>query len=403
MHQHHSTHPGEAPAVLITGPSTSPGCNAEALPTHRPLSVSSAWLTPGGGAPGSAEGPPDPAAGAVSDAVQPLIHEERSSTPCHEGTYDEKPAVVEETSRRGIDALPGRLDRYAAGVNRGRLQAAYLAELLPGVDCPHERRRLARLADALSRCGDYLGFRHYFTIDDLRLHVACFCQQDKLCGLCQIRRASKILGAYSAKVATVMNDRPSLGGYMVTLTVRDGPDLGERVRHLLNAHSQCIARRRKQANGQGWTEWATAVAGVSRVEIKRGSGSGQWHPHIHSAWLCDRQPDVCQLRREWHTLTGDSHQVDVRPFESMKPGQPHTPETIGGDLVEVLKYSVKLSDMTPADALHVHDTTRGKKLLRPFGQLHGVEVPDELLDEPLNDQDLPFVDYYFRYSAGRYS
>jgi hypothetical protein len=45
-------------------------------------------------------------------------------------------------------------------------------------------------------CGDYLAFRHYFTIDKVRLHGASFCMKHLLCPLCAIRRGSKALKAY---------------------------------------------------------------------------------------------------------------------------------------------------------------------------------------------------------------
>jgi hypothetical protein len=53
-----------------------------------------------------------------------------------------------------------------------------------------------KLHQRLSECGDYLAFRHYFTIDKVRLHGASFCMKHLLCPLCAIRRGSKALKAY---------------------------------------------------------------------------------------------------------------------------------------------------------------------------------------------------------------
>jgi hypothetical protein len=39
-------------------------------------------------------------------------------------------------------------------------------------------------------------FRHYFTIDKVRLHGASFCMKHLLCPLCAIRRGAKALKAY---------------------------------------------------------------------------------------------------------------------------------------------------------------------------------------------------------------
>jgi len=336
-----------------------------------------------------------------------LIHEERSGTPCQTRTYDhETEGLEQEANRRGIGYLGDRLERYGVASIRRREQASYIRELLPGADGEEaERRELLKLADALERCGDYLGFRHYFTIDELRLHVGYFCQQEKLCGLCALRRMSKVLRAYSEKFHQLLTERPKLLGCMTTLTVVDGADLGERLRHLVNAHAEALERRKRYLRDPGrrpWSEFARAAGGVSRIEIKRGKGSGQWHPHIHSAWLVEQLPDVERIREEWQEITGDSFQVDVRPLHSLGAGTAISAESIAGDLVEVLKYAVKLSDTSVGDAYHIHATTKGKKLIRPFGILHGVKLPDGCLDDPLTDTDLPYIELFFRLVAGRY-
>ncbi|HWI04450.1 MAG TPA: protein rep, partial [Acidimicrobiales bacterium] len=154
------------------------------------------------------------------------------------------------------------------------------------------------MADKLNRCGSYLGFRHYFTIDELRLHEGYFCQFEKLCQFCALRRSAKLLRTYSEKFAQVMREQPHLVACMVTFTVKDGPELSERLNHLVSSHGVQLERRKNALRGQAWTEWARAAGGVSRVEIKRGSGSGQWHPHIHAGWLCDQLPDQDKLRDE---------------------------------------------------------------------------------------------------------
>ena len=45
-------------------------------------------------------------------------------------------------------------------------------------------------------CGDYLLFRHFFTVDKVKLHAAQFCKAHLLCPLCAIRRGAKALAAY---------------------------------------------------------------------------------------------------------------------------------------------------------------------------------------------------------------
>ena len=58
---------------------------------------------------------------------------------------------------------------------------------------------------------------------------------------------------------------------------------------------------------------------VWSYEIKRGKGSGLWHPHLHMIALAEVAPDARLLSSEWHQITGDSYIVDVRPISQDDP------------------------------------------------------------------------------------
>lgn len=267
-------------------------------------------------------------------------------------------------------------------------------------------RRLALRAENLTLCGSYLEFRHYFTADALRLHAAMFCQQDKLCPFCAIRRASKLLRRYTARFLHLHASCPQLTPIMATFTVRNGDDLGERHRHLAHSYGRLMQRRKNHLNhGQRWSEAARAWGAVGSVEVKRGEGTrgGKWHPHIHAVWLCDGVPDESSLSREWRNITGDSHQVNVRPFNFVRAGLAPTEQLVAADFAEVFKYALKFSSMTPADNLEAFRRLFGKRLIRAHGILYGIEAPDDLTDDPLDVDDLPFVTHIFRYSDGAYS
>lgn len=69
--------------------------------------------------------------------------------------------------------------------------------------------------------------------------------------------------------------------------------------------------------------------------------------------------------------------------------------------MEVFKYAVKFSEQPPADTWHAFTTLKGKRLLGSAGCFRGVEVPESLTDEALDD--LPFVELFYRYMNGGYS
>jgi hypothetical protein len=276
----------------------------------------------------------------------------------------------------GIDALPGRLLRYGKG-KKGALDVAeYMADL-------PEHQALARRVQS---CGDYLVFRHYWSVDKVRLHGASLCCKHLLCPLCAIRRGSKALKAYLDRWEVIQAEKPSLRPFLVTLTVKDGEDLAERFQHLKKAQQELWMRKHR---GRGAALDGVAGA-VWSYEVKRGSGSGSWHPHLHMIALAENQPDQVQLSAEWHNITGDSFIVDVRPI---------TGDPVEG-FMEVFKYAVKFSDQPPADTVHAFETLRGKRLLASSGAFRGVVVPEDLMDDQEGLDDLPYVTLFYRYLAG---
>jgi hypothetical protein len=295
-------------------------------------------------------------------------------------------ADCSELGADGVAALPNRLSRYARAHQRALNMADYAVE-----------QGEKKLADKLRHCGHWLVFRHYYTVDTVRLHAADFCKKHLLCEFCAIRRGAKYLKAYLDKLHTVMPQHPGLKAYMVTLTVKDGPDLLERFDHLRGAMQRMTMARRRYLHApdkRPHVEFAKAVGGVHSIENKRGAGSGLHHPHTHMVWLCHEAPDAAKLSEEWHAWTGDSFIVDVRPF--------HDQDDLAHGFMEVFKYAVKFSEMLPEDTWEAYKLLSGKRLVDSFGILRGVEVSDDLADDALGD-DLPYIEMFYRFMQGGYS
>lgn len=351
---------------------------------------------------GKAEGPnaSQGISGPSADPHSFLMYEVKSSHPCQEKTYDE---ILQGDGKNSSGDFPRRLDRFGKAKVRSSEMAAWMASVT-GDDL--EEMDLGKRSAKLAACGDWLWFRQYPVIDEVRLHAAEFCQLDRLCPLCASRRGAKLLRRHTERAIAVMADRPGLVPYMVTHTICDGPDLGERYRHLSKCLGTMMLRRRRWLSPgcrkQPWTEAARAVGAVHSVEVKRGSGSGSWHPHAHAVWLCQDKPDQEALRAEWKEITGDSHVVDVRPFDFVRQGLPATIENVASDFSEVFKYALKFADLPFADNWTAFWELRRRRLVASFGALFGVEVPADLLDAPLDVEDLPFIDLLYRFGSGRY-
>jgi hypothetical protein len=284
----------------------------------------------------------------------------------------------DEIGVQGIEALPAKVVRYSKA-KKGALDVVdYMATL------PEHKAAAERLA----QCGDYLVFRHYWTVDKVRLHGARLCMKHLLCPLCAIRRGAKALKAYGDRYEVIKAEKPHLRPFLVTLTVKDGDDLAERFKHLHKSQRELWKRKQR---GRGSVMDGVEGA-VWSYEIKRGKGSGLWHPHLHMIALAENAPNAQELSSEWHAITGDSFIVDVRPIQE--------DDHISG-FMEVFKYAVKFSDQPPADTVHAWQTLAGKRLLQPAGCFVGVVVPESLLDDPEGFSDLPYVTLFYRYLAGR--
>ena len=291
----------------------------------------------------------------------------------------------------GDDAagMPGRLTRYAKAHHRAVEMSDYAMSMADASALASQRDDLAKMSVKLRTCGNYLLFRDYYTVGKVRLHAASFCKKHLLCPLCAIRRGAKMVKAYMDRLLVIQAANPSLKAYLVTLTVKDGPDLGERFQHLYRA----VQKLHKTRSGaRQHSEACKAAAAVWSYEFKRGKNSGDWHPHVHAVWLCDDAPDAVQLSGEWQRITGDSFIVDVTPF--------HDQDDVVSGFLEVFKYAVKFSDLPLVDNWDGYQTLAGKRLVASFGLFRGVVVPTDLADEPLDD--LPYVDmlYRFIYGAG---
>lgn len=299
-----------------------------------------------------------------------------------------------DNQNRGLDIsdevthLPERIRRYEDAHKRSLLMLDYLRAF----ECDSVSGRNA--ASRLAGCGNYLVFREYYTVGKVRLHAAQFCQQHLICPLCAIRRGSKTLQAYMKKYQqlTESGAADGLRLYMITFTVKNGDDLAECEKHLQKSLRQLMNRRRQFLMGgkrPKYTELVKAAGGVYTVEVtNRGNG---WHPHVHMLALCSSRPSQEALREEWREVTGDSFMVDVTEGY----GDPVK------SFMEVFKYAVKFSDLSPAQNWEVAQVLRGRRLINPFGCLWGVKVPESLLDEPL--EDLPYFERFYRFVNGCYT
>lgn len=290
----------------------------------------------------------------------------------------ESSLAAEIGNRGGIQGLPQRLERYSVAHARSLKMRDYLQDA-HGLEREYQR---------LSTCGEYLLFRWFYSLDAVRLAALHSCKMHLLCPLCAIRRGSKLLTSYMGKFGQLLTDYPNLTPVFFTLTIKDGPDLKERHKHLVKSWKTYRSRARDALRGKCAFNQVNKFAGaVWSIETKIGENSGVWHPHLHGIAMCTDIPVVERMREEWKDITGDSFVLHARPIYD-DPVEA---------FLEIFKYAVKLSDLELRENLEAYETLRGKRLVDSFGVFRGVEVPEALEDDLSDLEGLPYSEMLFRY------
>lgn len=134
-----------------------------------------------------------------------------------------------------------------------------------------------------------------------------------------------------------------------------------RVETLRDAIDHLLASFKKVRRADAWKRYVDG--GVAVLEIKRGSGSGEWHVHLHCLTHGRRIPWK-PLSDAWYLATGDSFVVDIREVKNAEHGVGY-----------VCKYLGKGFDSTvfhdPDDLRECILALGGRRLLIPFGDWFG--------------------------------
>jgi hypothetical protein len=299
----------------------------------------------------------------------------------------ENPSPVEilaDTQVKGWDSserLPARLESFDILKQKGFDFVTWATQAGIAAENP-------KLFLKLYDCGQYLIFRNYLVSKRSRLIGACSCKMHLLCAFCASRRGIKHSRIYKEKVDELKkqsNDELDL--VFLTFTIKNGADLHERFTHLRNSMRFLLKQRNNQRISKGTheTEMFKLIGGVFAYEFKRGSGSQDWHPHIHMLALLPKKSkiDVARLKQEWLDITGDSQVINIKYANDEA-------------YLEVFAYALKFSEMDNDDRWFAFNELRSERLISSFGYLRGLELPESDDDYP-SDANEPFQDVLYRW------
>ena len=88
------------------------------------------------------------------------------------------PIAWRRTKQDLVLSLQTRLQRYGAGKSRALDMAKYITENTKSKwDDRKRNTETGKLATKLQGCANYLVFKRYLTVDEVRLHAANFCKK----------------------------------------------------------------------------------------------------------------------------------------------------------------------------------------------------------------------------------
>lgn len=195
---------------------------------------------------------------------------------------------------------------------------------------------------ALEGCRTYATFNRDETTGDLKI-FGDSCRQ-RWCPMCAGQKA-----AY-AKDQTALFVRSLKAPRFLTLTLRnDGSDLKPQIEFLQSA----FARLRSRAY---WKKNVTG--GIWFMQIKRGSGSGCWHPHLHIL-LDGSYMEQGRLSALWELVTFGSPVIDIRRI--------HDVDSAASYVARYTARPAALAELPMCDRIEVIEAVFRKRLSGTFG------------------------------------
>ena len=289
-----------------------------------------------------------------------------------------------------------RITRFGLLKHRAKLQEQYLwTQVDFNSDSPNDKSIEAlKAATKLKGCGQFLLFRNYYTVDQIKLVKAHYCNKHLLCPMCAGVRAARSMKRYLERIQELMRLNPRLKPVLITLTVKNGENLEERFEHLVRSFRKLLDRYRDyKKKGWGFNQFCKIDGAFYTTEYTYNETTKQWHPHIHIFALLTDWIDQEELSETWHDITLDSYIVDVRRVKKTKE------HGYSKAVAEVCKYALKFSDLSMENTFHAFLTLKGKRLTGSFGSMHGLKIEKAVPDEMLSD-DIPYLEMLYRFVFG---
>lgn len=222
---------------------------------------------------------------------------------------------------------------------------------------------LTRILKKISGCGSVVELRAALDrgtgeMGDPVVHAANYCGQHTICPYCAGRVQDRRGARFKDPIQAMARKYPF--AYMVTATIPPVETWREDLSMLIDGWQSFRrmgqVRRRKKKDGtvvesRSGGEWGKVKAGVAKIELKRGKGSGLPHCHYHALFFTDEMLDFRLFETEGEKAKYYAGDTSVKPLHLLPDGRMTTKinyewwRATGGRAtnlrVDILKYKDK--------------------------------------------------------------
>ena len=297
-----------------------------------------------------------------------------------------------------------RITRFATLKHRAKNQENYLFSLAQFKDNyekdvkNEESIKALKSAQKLNECGNYLLFKNFYTIGEVKLSKLRTCGQHLLCPFCAAIRASRAIQKYVERINQVLQENRKLKPVLITLTVKNGSDLAERSEHLMKSFRTLLERRRDYLKRVGVIASSVRFKGpctLTRIHTTKKQVSGI-RIFICLHWLISglisrnfQNIGIALLGTRWLLTSAGREKEKGHGYSKAA--------------AEVCKYALKFGDLSVEKTWEAFKVLKGKRLTGSFGLLWGVKIPETMTDDMPDDETLPYMEMLYKFVYGKKS
>jgi len=257
-------------------------------------------------------------------------------------------------------------------------------------------------------CGSYLDFYFPKNTDLGKLQKANFCKKDKICMACAVGRAYNQQKKFLKSLEVMKKSGQDLfekHWYYIVTPVRHSKDeplevVFERVSKLRQSALMQMRNSRRRNTAGFWSQFKGGMGSVEFTYTSNG-----WNVHINWLVYSDNRVQykkVTDGKKFWYqneeleeflSKFNDSyiHSINELNFSSK--------DVIKDNLLEVLKYALKFSSLSPEQLVEVYYKLYRKRLFFTFGSLRSLNL--EGVKKVSIGDDIEGFEEFYRVIMGR--